>query len=189
MILHLERNKRIAVQKEKYKLAKQLKDCIGELQQVGEEIAGYEVQKKEAIQREDYNLAEEKRSQSEMCQQQAFKRLGLSALITESDALMLDESISPPVKVQDTVVELQPIKAQDDPKVLHSVADSYQQYDNQDERPLPMLDKGASSRVTTSSRDEATPPLHDPDTLSKKATQQASPVIKVFGVYTVRPTI
>lgn len=144
------------ITEEKYKLAKQLKDCIAELQQVtcshdnhvdnvtikvGEEIAGYEVQKKEAIQREDYNLAEEKRSQSEMCQQQTFKRLGLSALLTESDALMLDESISPPVKVQDTVVELQPIKAQDDPKVLHGVADSYQQYDNQDERPLPTLDK------------------------------------------------
>ena len=146
------------ITEEKYKLAKRLKDCIAELQQVqcsygnwfirdnviikvGEELAGYEVQKREAVQREDYNLAEEKRSQSEMCRQQAFKRLELSALLTESDALALDDVSTQLQSVveQNAVVELQPIKTQDDPKVLHVV--SGQQYDSHDDRPLPTLDK------------------------------------------------
>lgn len=110
-------------------------------------MAGYEVQKREAIQREDYNLAEEKRSQSEMCRQQAFRRLNLSTLLTESDALLLNEtnalsSQPPPVKVQDTVIELQSIKTQDDPKIPHQVQDQdYHHHDNQDERPLPTLVK------------------------------------------------
>lgn len=145
------------IAEEKYKLAKRIKDCIAELQQVqcshgnrfiigdvtikvGEELAGYEVQKREAIQREDYNLAEEKRSQSEMCRQHAFKRLELSALLTESDALAIDGNVSTqPVVDQNAVVELQPIKTQDDPKVLHVVSD--QQQHSHDDRPLPTLDK------------------------------------------------
>ena len=146
----------ILIAGEKYKLAKQIKDCIAELLQVrcshgnsfirdgvtikvGEELAGYEVQKREAIQREDYNLAEEKRSQSEACRQQAFKRLHLSALLTESDALDEDVPTQQPVVDNNAVVELQPIKMQGDPKVLHCT--SGQQYENHDDRPLPTLDK------------------------------------------------
>lgn len=180
LILHLEKNKRTAVQREKYKLAKQIKDCIAELLQVGEELAGYEVQKREAIQREDYNLAEEKRSQSETCRQQAFKRLHLSALLTESDALDEDVPIQQPVVDNNAVVELQPIKMQGDPKVLHSTSD--QQYENHDDRPLPTLDKTVS-RVSTAS---TAPTVPGPDALSKKATQEAGLIIKVFGVYTAQ---
>ena len=80
---------------------------------VGEEMAGYEVQKREAIQCEDYNLAEEKRSQSEICCQEAFKRLNLTTLLNESDTLALNlegSSQLNPIKAHNTTVELQPIK-------------------------------------------------------------------------------
>lgn len=109
---------------------------------VGEEMAGYAVQKREAIQREDYDLAEEKRSRSEMCCQQAFKRLNVSSLLMESDPLTLnvEGSSQPPTTVRDNgVVELQPINIQDDPVMLHAAPEHH--YDNQDNRPLPTLDK------------------------------------------------
>lgn len=110
---------------------------------VGEELTVYEVQKREAIQKEDYNLAEEKRLQSEMCRQQAFKRLDLSALLTESGSLEEQSSLQllHPVKVQDTVVELQPIKTEHDSKTLHDTPDQDYHHDNQDDRPLPTLNK------------------------------------------------
>ena len=111
---------------------------------VGQEMATYEVQKREAIQKEDYNLAEEKRLQSEMCRQQAFKRLDLSTLLTESDSIIHDEqsSLQPhPIKMQDSVVELQPIKTQIDSKPLDDTADQDYHHDYQDDRPLPTLDK------------------------------------------------
>ena len=111
---------------------------------VGEQIAAYEVQKREAIQKEDYNLAEEKRLQSEACRQQNFKRLNLSTLLTESDALMHEEQSSlqqHSVKVQDAVVEFQPITAQGDTKTLHDTPDQGLYHDSQDDRPLPTLDK------------------------------------------------
>ena len=82
--------------------------------------------------------------QSEACRQQSFKRLNLSALLTESDALILEEK-SPlqqhSVKVQDAVVEFQPIKAQGDIKTTHDTPDQDFYHDNQDDRPLPTLDK------------------------------------------------
>ena len=108
---------------------------------VGEELTVYEVQKREAIQKEDYNLAEEKRLQSEMCRQQAFQRLDLPALLTESGALEEQSSLQllHPVKVQDTVEELQPIKTEHDSKTLHDTPDHH--HDNQDDRPLPTLNK------------------------------------------------
>ena len=105
-------------------------------------MAAYDVQKREAIQKEDYNLAEEKRLRSEMYRQQAFRRLDLSTLLTESDAL--EECSSKqlhPVKVQDSVVELQPIKTEDDSKTLYDTPNQDYHHDNQDDRPLPTLNK------------------------------------------------
>ena len=102
------------------------------------------MQKRDAIQKEDYNLAEEKRLQGEMCRQQAFKRLDLSTLLTESDALEEQSSslqLLHPVKLQDTVVELQPIKTEDDSKTPHDTPNQDYHHDNQDDRPLPTLIK------------------------------------------------
>ena len=45
-----------------------------------------------------------------------------------------------------------------------------------------------SSRVPSPSAVAVSPTSHGPDALSKKATQEAAPIIKVFGVYTVCPT-
>ena len=46
-----------------------------------------------------------------------------------------------------------------------------------------------NSRLPTPSEVEPSPALHGPDALSKKVTQEATPIIKVFGVYTVCPTL
>lgn len=157
-------------------------------------MASYEVQKREAVQREDYDTAEERRTQSEAFRQQAYQRLNLSSLLEQvtGNAPQPTQATAVPqsVPANETPKEVQPIRAKE-PSVIvtytHSEHD-YSHHDNQDNRPLPTL--VASSNSAEQATRPATPPdtptlPSGPEALSKKTTQEATPIIEAFGLHTV----
>jgi len=162
--------------------------------QVGEVLASYEVQKREAIQREDYDTAEERRTQSEAFRQQAYQRLNLSSLLEQVTGNTLQPTqatvVSQSVPANKIPKEVQPIKAKEPSVVIthtHSEHD-HDHHDNQDNRPLPAL--VASSNSEEKGTRPATPPEtptvpSGPEVLSKKAVQEATPIIEAFGMHTV----
>ncbi|XP_065889816.1 centrosomal protein of 104 kDa-like isoform X2 [Dysidea avara] len=190
LMMHLEKAKLTAIAGERYKLAKQLKDCIIELQHVGEVLASYEVQKREAIQREDYDTAEERRTQSETFRQQAYQRLNLSSLLEQvtGNASQLTQVIVGPqsVPANETAKEVQPIRTKETAVVVTYTHD-HSHYDNQDNRPLPALVASSNSeeQATRPSTPPDTPTLPSgPEELSKKTAQEAVPIIEAFGMHT-----
>ena len=152
------------------------------------------MQKREAIQREDYDTAEERRTQSETFRQQAYQRLNLSSLLEQvtGNASQPTQVIVGPqsVPANETAKEVQPIRTKETAVVVtytHSEHD-HSHYDNQDNRPLPAL------LASSNSEEQATRPSTPPDTptlpsgpeeLSKKTSQEAVPIIEAFGMHTV----
>ncbi|XP_020607284.1 centrosomal protein of 104 kDa-like [Orbicella faveolata] len=61
LIRKLDDRKREAVQQERYDYAKKLTAVISDLYKVGEKLGRYEVEKKKAVELEDYDLAMEKK--------------------------------------------------------------------------------------------------------------------------------
>ena len=157
-------------------------------------MASYEIQKREAIQREDYDTAEERRTQSEAFRQQAYQRLNLSSLLEQAtgntpqptQATVVPQS----VPANETPKEVQPIRAKE-PSVVVTCTHfehSHSHHDNQDNRPLPAL--VASSNSAEQATRPATPPdtptlPSAPEALSKKTAQEATPIIEAFGMHTV----
>eukprot|EP00731_Ephydatia_muelleri_P035520 Em0131g7a len=82
VIRRLEGLKLSAVKGENFELARKMKDVINELQKIGEILCHYEVEKKLAIEREDYETAKEKKLQGEQLRSQIYDHLGVMNLLS-----------------------------------------------------------------------------------------------------------
>ena len=82
VIRRLEGLKLLAVKGENFELARKMKDVISELQKIGEILCHYEVEKKLAIEREDYETAKEKKLQVEQLRAQIYDHFGVMNLLS-----------------------------------------------------------------------------------------------------------
>ncbi|XP_072040175.1 centrosomal protein of 104 kDa-like isoform X2 [Amphiura filiformis] len=84
IIRKLDTRKNEAVIQEQYDIAKRLKQAIVDLQKVGERLGRYEVEKRRAIETEDYDLAKVKKIQMDEYRLQIYKQLELHDLLEMS---------------------------------------------------------------------------------------------------------
>ncbi|XP_063965860.1 centrosomal protein of 104 kDa-like isoform X1 [Lytechinus pictus] len=88
IIRKLDNRKNEAVIQEEFDLAKRLKQAVSDLQKVGERLGRYEVEKRRAIETEDYDLAKVKKIQMEEYRLQIYKQLELYDLLDISKNLV-----------------------------------------------------------------------------------------------------
>ncbi|KAM9107515.1 centrosomal protein of 104 kDa isoform 3-T4 [Megaptera novaeangliae] len=81
IIRRLDERKHEAAQRERYDDAKTLKQAIADLQKVGERLGRYEVEKRCAVEKEDYDLAKEKKQQMERYRSRVYGQLRLHELV------------------------------------------------------------------------------------------------------------
>ncbi|XP_029362687.1 centrosomal protein of 104 kDa isoform X2 [Echeneis naucrates] len=81
IIRHLDQKKQEMVQQEKYEQAKNLKQAIADLQKVGERLARYDVEKRCAIEKEDYDLAKKKKELMEEYRRSVYQQLEVHNLL------------------------------------------------------------------------------------------------------------
>ncbi|XP_068589132.1 centrosomal protein of 104 kDa [Cebidichthys violaceus] len=77
----LDQKKQDMVQQEKYEQAKNLKQAIADLQKVGERLARYDVEKRCAIEKEDYDLAKKKKELMEEYRRSVYQQLEVHNLL------------------------------------------------------------------------------------------------------------
>ncbi|XP_062283422.1 centrosomal protein of 104 kDa [Scomber scombrus] len=77
----LDQKKQDMVRQEKYEKAKNLKQAIADLQKVGERLARYDVEKRCAIEKEDYDLAKKKKEQMEEYRKSVYQQLEVYNLL------------------------------------------------------------------------------------------------------------
>ncbi|CAK6954986.1 centrosomal protein of 104 kDa [Scomber scombrus] len=77
----LDQKKQDMVHQEKYEKAKNLKQAIADLQKVGERLARYDVEKRCAIEKEDYDLAKKKKEQMEEYRKSVYQQLEVYNLL------------------------------------------------------------------------------------------------------------
>ncbi|XP_069550174.1 centrosomal protein of 104 kDa [Brachyistius frenatus] len=77
----LDQNKQDMVRQEKYEQAKNLKQAIADLQKVGERLARYDVEKRCAIEKEDYDLAKKKKDLMEEYRKSVYQQLEVHNLL------------------------------------------------------------------------------------------------------------
>ncbi|XP_048873244.1 centrosomal protein of 104 kDa isoform X2 [Brienomyrus brachyistius] len=81
IIRRLDERKQECVQQEQYGLAKTLKQAAADLQKVGERLARLDVEKHCAIEKEDYDTAEQKKAQMEEYRLKVYQQLQLLNLL------------------------------------------------------------------------------------------------------------
>lgn len=81
IIRKLEKKKQEAVLQERFDYAKKLKTAILDLQKVGEKLGKYEVEKRQAVENEDYDKAKLKKVQMEEYRLQIYHDLNLGDLL------------------------------------------------------------------------------------------------------------
>lgn len=207
LIRKLDDKKREAVRQERYDYAKKLTAVISDLYKVGEKLGRYEVEKKKAVELEDYDLAMEKKKQSDEFRLYVYKQLDIQELL-ELDGRRAHEHRpinitppplppiakdqnrqTPPLRHQEeerrtpTPPLLAPIKQQlssreDTPPVL-----SPQRDDDADDRPLPALNKRSpeAEPEVESPKENAANSGDGPEPLKENDLRTASFVIEVFG--------
>ncbi|XP_035500874.2 centrosomal protein of 104 kDa isoform X1 [Scophthalmus maximus] len=77
----MDQQKQDMVQQEKYEQAKNLKQAIADLQKVGERLARYDVEKRCAIEKEDYDLAKKKKELMEEYRRSVYQQLEVHNLL------------------------------------------------------------------------------------------------------------
>ncbi|XP_029011867.1 centrosomal protein of 104 kDa isoform X2 [Betta splendens] len=77
----LDQKKQDMVQQEKYEQAKNLKQAIADLQKVGERLARYDVEKRGAIEKEDYDLARKKKELMKEYRKSVYEQLEVYNLL------------------------------------------------------------------------------------------------------------
>ncbi|XP_071331392.1 centrosomal protein of 104 kDa isoform X2 [Trachinotus anak] len=77
----LDQKKQDVVRQEKYEQAKNLKQAIADLQKVGERLARYDVEKRCAIEKEDYDLAKKKKELMEEYRRSVYQQLEVHNLL------------------------------------------------------------------------------------------------------------
>ncbi|KAI4824228.1 hypothetical protein KUCAC02_012754 [Chaenocephalus aceratus] len=80
----LDQKKQDMVRQEKYEQAKNLKQAIADLQKVGERLARYDVEKRCAIEKEDYDLAKKKKEMMEEYRTSVYQQLEVHHLLDMS---------------------------------------------------------------------------------------------------------
>ncbi|XP_071482021.1 centrosomal protein of 104 kDa-like [Diadema antillarum] len=96
IIRKLDTRKNEAVIKEQFDLAKRVKYAINDLQKVGERLGRYEVEKRRAIETEDYDLAKVKKIQMDEYRLQIYKQLELYDLLQMTKSLVWPPKITTP---------------------------------------------------------------------------------------------
>lgn len=81
IIRKLDEKKQEAVRAEQYEYAKKLKQAIADLQKVGERLGRYEVEKRCAVDKEDYDLAQQKKFQMDEYRMKVYQQLELHSLL------------------------------------------------------------------------------------------------------------
>ncbi|XP_028309015.1 centrosomal protein of 104 kDa isoform X1 [Gouania willdenowi] len=81
IIRQLDQKKQDMMHQEEHEQVKNLKQAIVDLQKVGERLARYEVEKKCAIEKEDYNLAKQKKEQMEEYRKSVYHQLEVYNLL------------------------------------------------------------------------------------------------------------
>ncbi|XP_072222614.1 centrosomal protein of 104 kDa [Leuresthes tenuis] len=77
----LDQKKQNMVRQENFEQAKNLKQAIADLQKVGERLARYDVEKRCAIEKEDYDLAKKKKELMEEYRKSVYKQLEVHNLL------------------------------------------------------------------------------------------------------------
>ncbi|CAF0894566.1 unnamed protein product [Didymodactylos carnosus] len=81
IIKNLDKKKQEAVNDEKFEKARKYKQAIQELIKVGERLARYEVEKRQAIENEDYETAQQKKDKMELYRGETYKQLQVLNLL------------------------------------------------------------------------------------------------------------
>ncbi|CAH1776232.1 unnamed protein product [Owenia fusiformis] len=146
IIRKLEKKKQEAVLQERFDYAKRLKGAITELQKVGEKLGRYEIEKRQAVENEDYDKAKEKKLQMDEYRINIYRDMGIQQLLADN----VPKEHAPPY------VDLEPTRQASPPKLpelTHTpqpppVADTYASPTPKlayDERPLPALKAGGGN--------------------------------------------
>ncbi|CAF1135943.1 unnamed protein product [Adineta steineri] len=75
IIRNLDKKKQEYVQTEKFDQARKFKQAIQELLKIGERLARYEMEKRQAIEREDYDTAQNRKEKVELFRTETYKQL------------------------------------------------------------------------------------------------------------------
>ncbi|CAF1175141.1 unnamed protein product [Rotaria sordida] len=81
IIKNLDRKKQECVHDEKFDQARKFKQAIQELIKIGERLARYEVEKRQAIENEDYETAQSKKDKMELYRTETYKQLQVLNLL------------------------------------------------------------------------------------------------------------
>ena len=81
LIRKLEEKKRSAVLEERFDYAKKLKQAMADLYKVGEKLGKFEVEKRRAIEMEDYDIAKSKKVQGDEYRLHVYKQLDIYDLL------------------------------------------------------------------------------------------------------------
>ncbi|XP_056130278.1 centrosomal protein of 104 kDa [Lampris incognitus] len=117
----LDQKKKDIVRQERYELAKTLKQAIADLQKVGERLGRYEVEKRCAIEIEDYDLAKRKKEQMEEYRRTVYQQLEVHNLLDMAMITKVAES-SP---VQEPPSLFRSPSHQPDPTKAHVSTDTF----------------------------------------------------------------
>ncbi|XP_046728141.1 centrosomal protein of 104 kDa isoform X2 [Silurus meridionalis] len=90
----LDDKKQEMVRLERFHLAKKLKQAIADLQKVGECLGRYDVEKHSAIEREDYDIAKQKKEQMEAYRLRVYQQLELHDLLDIGQIQRRTENLS-----------------------------------------------------------------------------------------------
>lgn len=204
LIRKLDERKRGAVKEERYDYAKKLTAVISDLYKVGEKLGKYEAEKKKAVELEDFDLAMEKKRQSDEFRLYVYKQLDIQELL-ELDGRKIHEHRSinitppplPPIATdqnrqhppphhheegRNTPPLLAPIKRQPSPREDTPPLISPRKDDDADDRPLPALNKRPLEADQEVEGVKEPPENTDgPEPLKENDLRTAGFVIEIFG--------
>ena len=195
VIQQLEKKKLIAINEERYDYAKRLKQCINDLQRVGEKLGKLEQEKKAAVAEENFDVAQSKKVQANEIRVVIFEQLGIHKLLQE-DRLRADDE--PHILVKSPPHHLPGLKSisqsgLDREQMLTSRSNARSPSPDNvpllpqhgpglvDDRPIPTLsnksvDPAEADPITTTPRD-----TDGPDEISLKQAQDLPQAVEVFG--------
>ncbi|EDV23945.1 uncharacterized protein TRIADDRAFT_57690 [Trichoplax adhaerens] len=200
LVRKLDDKKHDAVLAERYEYAKKLKYAISELQKAADRLGRYEMEKRRAIEIEDYDSAKAKKITMDEYRLQVYRELNLRELLElqpnrTTDRSMLDNVMKESSEAktqnqddQDSVSSVKPEERPPRPVVLTPIAgqtntqasDTYESYDS---KPLPAVQKKSPEKF------ENDKPLHteeEPEPLTDKQLREASDVLDVLGLDIVK---
>uniref|UniRef100_A0A3Q0S5R0 Centrosomal protein of 104 kDa n=1 Tax=Amphilophus citrinellus TaxID=61819 RepID=A0A3Q0S5R0_AMPCI len=185
----LDQKKQDMVRQEKYEEAKNLKQAIADLQKAGERLARYDVEKRCAIEKEDYDLARQKKELMEEYRKSVYQQLEVHNLL---DMTMVGQQPLIMKALESTLDQYPPDLSSPGhfsvptKPLVNSVP--------HDERPLPALQRKDQPLEATQSPAEENSPKSEVqrtpqssemsgelEPLTEKVQREASLPIEVFG--------